>query len=264
MTEPAPPDPNGAASARRARRCLTCGREAAEEARFCAGCGSALSGSVQRSLTETLGPWRELRTCIVFYLIYLATVIPVALAGEEHSASATLFVGLLDAGLIAAFWAAGKPSIRDLLRFGPPARRWTAIGIGLLVPALAVNFLYHAGVEGVFGLDEEGYAAPFEREGYGFEVTVFAICVMPGVWEEIAFRGLIQRRLEAFVPSRDALYVTAILFAVIHCSVISGAYLFALGVLLGRLRRESGSLVPGMIVHGLHNLAVLGWEAWRA
>ena len=88
-------------------------------------------------------------------------------------------------------------------------------------------------------------------------VIILDICVMPAIWEEIAFRGLIQTGLATAVKTREAIILTAVLFAIIHFSALSGIYLFGLGLVLGVLRHRSQSLVPGMLMHFFHNLAIV-------
>jgi membrane protease YdiL (CAAX protease family) len=80
---------------------------------------------------------------------------------------------------------------------------------------------------------------------------------MPAIFEEIAFRGIIQGRLARVVTRTESLLITSFAFGIIHMSLVSLPYLAALGLLLGWLRQRSGSLVPSMVVHGVHNLVVL-------
>ena len=78
--------------------------------------------------------------------------------------------------------------------------------------------------------------------------------------EEIAFRGLIQSQLRRALGTREAIFTGAILFSIIHVSVFSGIYLFALGLVLGVLRHRSRSLLPGIGLHFFHNFAILTAE----
>jgi membrane protease YdiL (CAAX protease family) len=42
-----------------------------------------------------------------------------------------------------------------------------------------------------------------------------------------------------------------------HFSIISFPYLFCVGMLLGWTKLKTGSLYPSMLIHFLHNLAVI-------
>jgi membrane protease YdiL (CAAX protease family) len=84
--------------------------------------------------------------------------------------------------------------------------------------------------------------------------------VLTPIAEELMFRGVIQQRLESLLGPTEALIVQAALFSALHLSVINLITHFAIGLALGWLFRKSGSLYPGMVLHGLWNMAVLGME----
>ncbi|WP_172682755.1 CPBP family intramembrane glutamic endopeptidase [Verrucomicrobium spinosum] len=89
---------------------------------------------------------------------------------------------------------------------------------------------------------------------------VFLICVMPAIFEEIGFRGLVQTWLMRVIGPWKAVALSAALFSAIHFSVLSSPYLFLVGALLAWTRWKSGLLFPGILLHFLHNLAVLWYE----
>jgi len=248
----------------RTRVCKACGKRISWAARFCPACGARhVSLAERRARTRReAGRWRLVKGCIVFYMIYLASIVPLFWAPEEHLATGMLVVSLVDAALVIVYWRTSGFQFRPMVVMSRPAVKWTAIALAALPAMLAVNYVYHSRLLELFGVDAPGIADPFELAGYAFWVVVLAVCVMPAVWEEIAFRGLVQGRLSQAVGEREALVMTAVLFAIIHRSAISAPYLLALGLVLGALRRRSGSLVPGMVLHFLHNLGVVVFERW--
>ena len=201
--------------------------------------------------------WRVVKGCIVFYLLYLGSVLPLVWLPTELQGTGMLVISVLDAGLVLAYWRATRVRIRPLLELSGPAIRTSMLGLGLLVPTLTLNLAYHGALVEWFGAEPRSIIEPFRAGEWGFWVAVLAACVMPAIWEEIAFRGLLQGQLSKAVGHREALILTAVLFAVIHVSVLSGFYLLLVGVLLGFLRRRSNSLVPGMVVHFVHNLTIV-------
>jgi membrane protease YdiL (CAAX protease family) len=88
-------------------------------------------------------------------------------------------------------------------------------------------------------------------------MLIFSVCVFPAVTEEIAFRGLVQHWLHVAVQPRQAIVYAAALFTALHFSILSAPTLFLAGCLLGWLRWRTGSLWPPIVVHFLHNLAVV-------
>jgi membrane protease YdiL (CAAX protease family) len=82
---------------------------------------------------------------------------------------------------------------------------------------------------------------------------------MSGVVEEAAFRGYMQRGLEQVDPG-NAVVVTSLVFAASHLVHGVGALpllpgFFMAGLLYGILAKQTGSIVPGMIIHVLGDLA---------
>ena len=47
------------------------------------------------------------------------------------------------------------------------------------------------------------------------------------------------------------------MYAGMHLSILSFPYLFTVGATLALVRRRTGSLYPGMLIHFLHNLVVI-------
>jgi CAAX protease family protein len=80
------------------------------------------------------------------------------------------------------------------------------------------------------------------------------LAVIPGVFEELAFRGYVMARLDEALSPTETLIVQAALFSVIHLGVVIFPSHFGIGILLGVIRRRSRSLYPGMAVH-------MGWNA---
>lgn len=228
-------------------------------ARFCPACGAYQNPPADRRarVRLTLERWRLVKGTIYFYLVILGTTVPLFWIPEEHLATAMLVASMIDAVIILVYWQISRTTLGPQFVLTRPAVVWTAIGVAALIPMIAVNLAYHGAVVRYFGLEVRAPADPYTLAGYPFWVIVLSICVMPAIWEEIAFRGIIQAQLGKAVRGREAIVLTAVLFAIIHRSVISGFYLFALGLLLGVLRKRSDSLVPTMVVHFCHNFAVV-------
>jgi membrane protease YdiL (CAAX protease family) len=111
----------------------------------------------------------------------------------------------------------------------------------------------------------------YPSTAYRVSIVVMGALVS-GVTEEAAFRGYMQRGLERF-GSGTAIVVTALVFALIHgvhgieTLLFLGPGIFIAGIVYGLLARHTGSILPGMLVHFLGDLAftyfaVLGGD-WR-
>lgn len=94
-------------------------------------------------------------------------------------------------------------------------------------------------------------------------VTVLLICVQPAIVEELFFRQMTLGVLRKSINVHLAVWLTAGVFAGAHLGNILGMpYLFLVGAFLG-YARVYGGLTLAMILHFLHNFAVVAYDAWR-
>ena len=107
----------------------------------------------------------------------------------------------------------------------------------------------------LFGYVEQASDLP-EFSPLTFAVLFLVICVLPAVFEEILFRGLIALDLSFSGVIRSAL-LSAALFALYHFSPAKTLYQFVLGFVFALVALKSGSVIPGMILHFVNNLVVL-------
>jgi membrane protease YdiL (CAAX protease family) len=99
----------------------------------------------------------------------------------------------------------------------------------------------------------------FLEHGWSRAAVYGFIAVAPPVYEEIAFRGIIQGKLQALTGETEAWLIQAALFSVLHLSPVIFITHFGMGIALGWIRRRTQSLYPGMLIHGLWN----AWVVWQ-
>lgn len=88
--------------------------------------------------------------------------------------------------------------------------------------------------------------------------VVLVIAVIPGVAEEFAFRGLVQRSFERGIGPVRAFVVSGIVFGAFHLNPFSIVPLMALGVYLGFLAWRAGSIWVSVTAHLFNNLMPVG------
>ncbi len=94
-------------------------------------------------------------------------------------------------------------------------------------------------------------------EHLGTTLSLCVIAAAPAIFEEIAFRGLLQARLAALLGRYTGILTTAMLFALAHGISYASPLHLAIGVYLGFLRDRCGSLLPGMLLHALYNGSIV-------
>lgn len=93
--------------------------------------------------------------------------------------------------------------------------------------------------------------------GLAFNLTMLAL--VPGVCEELLFRGYAQRQFERAAGPFGGILLAGGLFGIYHLRPSQFLPLTVLGLYMAYLVWRTGSLIPAMIVHIVHNgLAVVG------
>jgi uncharacterized protein len=93
------------------------------------------------------------------------------------------------------------------------------------------------------------------------EVWLFASAAVLGAafCEEFLFRGVVQQGLSAGgAHPAEAIFRTALVFALFHLNPVSLVALLELGLFFGFLYHRTGSLVPSMVAHATQNATALG------
>jgi membrane protease YdiL (CAAX protease family) len=85
-----------------------------------------------------------------------------------------------------------------------------------------------------------------------------------GIWEEVFFRGIILVLFLRLYPERRAVFLTTFLFAIVHLDplhmdlemIVDVTGVFFIGLLLAYVVLKTGSLLPGIIFHYLHDIFI--------
>ena len=99
-------------------------------------------------------------------------------------------------------------------------------------------------------------AALMEDLGRGtpWRLALFVIVVLAGPFlEEVFFRGALFRPLKKENPPLGIVFVSSLLFALVHLEKQIFIPIAIVGITLGILRNASGSLIPSIIMHTTFN-----------
>jgi len=81
--------------------------------------------------------------------------------------------------------------------------------------------------------------------------------LMPALFEEWFFRGIVLNGFRKALPSFWAVILTSIAFGLIHLNPIQIAFAFVMGGIAGAALIRSGSLFTSIIIHFLYNTTVV-------
>lgn len=87
-------------------------------------------------------------------------------------------------------------------------------------------------------------------------LAVFAVAVLPGICEELLFRGVVLGAYEKG-GTRRAVLISAVMFSVLHGSLQGLPVQFIIGLILGLAVCMTDSLYTGMMIHTAYNAFIL-------
>lgn len=152
----------------------------------------------------------------------------------------------------------GRKSLREyshdirLLPMSPVGRN---ILLGLLMAFLTLSSIYLASLlTGYFVLDW-GTVPPVR----------WVKGLTRGIWEEVFFRGIILVLFMRVFPKGRAIFISTFLFAVVHLNPMAVSLghfvdvvsIFFMGLLFTYLVLKTGSLLPAIVFHYVHDIFVL-------
>ena len=159
--------------------------------------------------------------------------------------------------LVIAVRLAGWPQ-KDYFALALPRARWLAIGIACTLAWLLAEYAI------IFGLSLGATGkSPWQANGTPIVMMwcamSFAVLYAP-ILEELTYRGFLYRGLASSRLGADgAIVVTAFTFALMHAyqgrSGLALLFVFATGLLMGWLRKRSGSTLLPILLHAIINAA---------
>jgi membrane protease YdiL (CAAX protease family) len=190
--------------------------------------------------------------------------------GEEMYWWSTGIVELLGGAVLLAIvlWITPGIRVRDVVFLRRP--RWPRDALGLRRPtswrlglgagaALIVgSFVFAAVYDTIFGPFEPDPTMPGSWDGSRapqFLLSLIVVAVVVPVQEELLYRG-VGYSLLARWGTWAAIAIPAVLFALAHGFLELLPFFLAAGLGFGILRRATGSVLPGIVTHGVFNAMV--------
>lgn len=152
----------------------------------------------------------------------------------------------------------GRKSLREysydirLLPMQPVGRN---ILIGLLMAGLTLGSIYLASL----------LTGKFEFDWRLVPALRWVKGLTRGIWEEVFFRGIILVLFMRILPRRRAIFMSTFLFAVVHLNplafslnhLVDVVSIFFMGLLFTYLVLKTGSLLPAIVFHYVHDIFVM-------
>lgn len=161
-----------------------------------------------------------------------------------------------------------KPGIHEYTRIHPLSGKLSffcvvAGGLGAMFITW-FSYLWIIPIQELGGiLPDSGVKIP--STAGGMMMTIITSAVLPGVCEELLFRGAILSACEER-GSKKAMLITAFMFMCVHGSVVGMVSEFISGLVLAFIVISTDSVFAGIIYHSVHNslLLLLSYKSGQA
>ena len=213
--------------------------------------------------------WRVVYPAFLLTAVYLAVYFLAILAysgifsssfdGLDQfmgSAGDVVSVAALLAGAVIAYLIYKKDYVVPANEFlKSPKFIISVIAVGMLAShglGLLVSFVNLGGILGQYSQTAQMLSAS------GVAITVIKTVILAPLAEELAFRGLVFRRLKEYLNFPAAMLISSAAFAIYHLNLLQGVYAFVFGLLLCLVYKRFNNLIAPMVMHaGANALSVI-------
>ena len=159
------------------------------------------------------------------------------------------------AALCCFFYA--KTSVKQVVASQKCQVKYFLVAIFMQVGLLALSELNTLFLQflGGFGYESTPIRLP-SLDGFGFVGVLFVVGVLPSIFEEIVFRGILLNGLKSF-GKVGAILLCGALFALFHQNPAQTLYQFCCGVAFALVALKAGSILPTVLAHFLNNATIL-------
>jgi membrane protease YdiL (CAAX protease family) len=197
--------------------CVECDTRVKGYQRFCHNCGAYLGSDTERiSLFNN----SNLQTAFFFYVVYLFICLTVKYTNWFASYHRLFWIEILIAVITILFARINLRSLKPVLKFHNFSwyTLFTVIAAAIVFSSVVNVFITQINIS-IFGTNISLY------EGYRtFQFPVllmfYSVALVPALFEELAFRGILYNYLNTFLDERLVVMVTGVGFGAIYLKFI--------------------------------------------
>lgn len=201
--------------------------------------------------------WADLKRIGWLFSLLLANSFILSLLARAQASPWADVVGEIGSAVIVLAFVLTRPSdVLPLVALRRFSVKPAAAFAGIAITFFSLMGAYMTLVERL-GVPFIQISAPFVKAGWSFWSVLLLCSAAPAIFEEIAFRGIIQSTFERVLGAREAWLIQGALFCILHLLPMMFPSHFVMGLCFGHLRRRFGSLYPGMLLHATWNAFAL-------
>jgi membrane protease YdiL (CAAX protease family) len=234
--------------------CTRCNSTLQPEEKFCGYCGQEVAVH-----DETVGSdvFEAIKPTLIYYFVTLLLLIVYKFTDLlPHGVEGFFGISAVDTIVVVIFWGYFFRDLSPLFSLRRLHVKVLLLTItGACVGALCV--FKFAELINVSLFDDVYYHEyMFEDMNHPLMWATLMTCLQPAIFEEVAFRGFMFTNLQGLASSKGAVFISAILFGIMHLSFISIMWLIPLGIVFAMLRAKYNTLWYGIVGHFVYNFTI--------
>jgi membrane protease YdiL (CAAX protease family) len=233
-------------------KCPECQQENRSKAVFCSNCGKKLLAD------DTPSFEKHVNKVNVFFFVMLGFIALLDFTEFQKDLRTILITDAIFVSIIVTFLVIHFNSVKGLFNL---ARLNPLIIVAVFVSAICMAFAVHSFAtylnRSLFDRTQGLYYEYYKESPYPLLFCIVSIGVVPAIFEEIAFRGILFTELLNVTNKNAVILITSILFTLLHFSVISAIWLFPFALALGYLRARYNTILYGVLAHFTYNTSIV-------
>ncbi|WP_090882369.1 CPBP family intramembrane glutamic endopeptidase [Pedobacter rhizosphaerae] len=230
--------------------CKKCSNEIQEGYNFCNRCGQAIN---HEEIALYAKKWPNMLEVGLFFIIEIFCC-ATALIIDEPSLKNLFVIDVIMAIATILFFGYRWKENKTILK-------WPAFSLIKLLTFIGITIIASIGVS--YSVDflnrvvfekQMGFYSIFAFHQYGTYLMFLSVALYPAIFEELAYRGYLMQTLLKVVDEKEAIYISSILFFIIHFSLVSVFWLLPFALFLGWLRIKTKTIWYGVFIHFFFNL----------
>jgi CAAX protease family protein len=238
-------------------RCGSCSEIVNEGSRFCSHCGHSIMGVTGGSSEEK---WNAIKQTGLFFAIHAIACCVFSLVSYFKTFEWSILIDVFLAVVAIIFFVINWHKLKNVLiwnNFSVP-RLLGYCGIAIAA-SLVVSFVVGWMNRSLFSTDFSYYLF-YASHKHSIALAIFFVAVMPALFEELGYRGFLLGKLMLVTDTRQAIFISSFVFAIMHRSFISLFWLIPFALMLGYVRTKENTLWYGVCMHFCFNFTAVMLE----
>ncbi|HZX57824.1 MAG TPA: CPBP family glutamic-type intramembrane protease [Mucilaginibacter sp.] len=237
--------------------CGNCNQLVHESSRFCNHCGHAIAEISEGSTEEK---WNAIKQTALFFAIHAVACCVFVFVDYFKTFSWSIVFDAFLAIVAVIFFAINWSKLKSVLVWHnfsiSKLLRYCGIAVaGSLVISFVVGWINRS----LFSTDFSYYEF-YASHRHSILLAIFFVAVMPALFEELGYRGFLLGKLMLVTDTKQAIFISSFVFAIMHRSVISLFWLIPFALLLGHVRTKEKTLWYGVCMHFCFNFTAVMLE----